>query len=526
MSADVGSVSRVPCPHCGGSHRVGLRRCPATGRPLGGDQRLIGQLIDRRYRVVRFLGEGPLGAVYKAEHVTVGKQVALRILPSAFLERPVVLHRFFREARLMSSVNHLRLQQLLDAGLAPEGVAYMAYQYVRGRSFTSVLAEEAPLALSRASTIICQVLEGLEAIHESGFVHRALAPDSVLLQTTASGAEQALLTNFGAAALEADGAIDILSRLAARISPLYLAPERLRGEPPDRREDIFAAGVLLAASLSPAGVPRFGSDLIVAGIPPTVEAIVARATHPGVNARFGAASEMRAALRPYATQSQEEPSSATRTHVSDLRALARRERALGTPPARLRFSVAGDGDISKIEGDLGGSIVRAMHTLLPAAWPELQRRVPGLEKARDAKGAELAVPVLLIAAALEEGDTLLGAGDRLFCSAVGEQAARTELIADLKRREQRLTPEFFFDQMAREWAERIGRGTARVSQTGRGYGRLEIRDQEDPSLAVCACLTGILSATLTALGAHGVEVNKTACEAVGDPACVYSATWS
>lgn len=521
MVSDEG-VSKVSCLHCGGSHRLGMRRCPATGRALGGDPRLIGQLIDKRYRLVRLLGDGPFGAVYKAEHITVGRQVSLRILPAALLAHPVALNRFFREARLMSSVSHGRLHPLLDAGLAPEGVAYVAYQYVRGRSMSVTLAQDAPLTLEKAATLTCHILEGLEAIHSSGFVHRALAPESVLLQTTASGHEQALLTNFGAAALEDDGPGEHLNA-ALWVTEIYAPPERRRGDPPDRREDIFSAGVLLAAMLSPAGVPRTGGDLIAAGVPPVIEAIVARAVHPVVAARFASAAEMRAALRPFARHGYDEPSSATRTHISDLRALARRERALGILPSRMRLGA--QGRRVECDGPLGLSLLRATHDQTPPPGrAELLRRVPGLERVLEGGQVPASIPLVLLAATLEEGDSLSQANDRLFCTSVGEHAARS-MLGSLRGEHGSVTPEFFLDFVAPVWARKLSQGVARVTHVGRGYGRLEVRDQAEPSLAVCACLTGLLAESLTQLGAHSIEINKTSCEAVGDPACVYSATW-
>lgn len=507
-----------------------MRRCPSTGRALGGDARLIGQLIDKRYRVVRLLGDGPFGAVYKAEHVTVGRNVALRILPAALLEHPVALNRFFREARLMSSVSQRRLQPLLDAGLSSEGVAYVAYQYVRGRSLGAALANEAPFTVDRSATTIAQVLEGLEAIHTSGFVHRALAPDSVLMQITASGVEQVLLTNFGAAALEERGTplAGSTSRPGIFVPAPYVPPERRREAAPDRREDIYAAGVMLAACLSRAGVPRFGGDLLASNVPPTIEAIVARAVHPSPMARFSSAAEMRGALLPYTAIDEDEPASATKTHISDLRALARRERALGTLPSRIRLGVLDAASRrSTLDGVFGSAIARSLGAMLPQAWRELCARVPGLEALleRDPNDAS-DVPAVILAAALEEADALGGAGDRLFCSMVGERAARQGLVASLRSEEGGITPEFFFDQIAPSWSTRLLQGVARASQVGRGYGRIEVRDQEEPSLALCSCLTGILGEALGSLGPRTVEVNKTSCESVGDPACVYSATWS
>lgn len=505
-----------------------MRRCPSTGRALGGDTRLIGQLIDKRYRVVRLLGDGPFGAVYKAEHVTVGRYVALRILPPALLEHPVALHRFFHEARLMSSVSHRRLQPMLDAGLSAEGVAYVAYQYVRGRSLAAALASEAPLAVEKAVLLVAQVLEGLEAIHQSGFVHRALSPDSVLMQVTASGIEQALLTNFGAAALE-ERSTDTLATATAPpptifVPAPYVPPERKKGAPPDRREDIYAAGVMLAACLSPAGVPRYGGDLLAARVPATIEAVVARATSASVGARYASASEMRACLTPFAVLEEDEPASATKTHISDLRALSRRERALGTLPSRLRLG--SDGALAIADREICGPIARALVAMLPPRLSrELDQRVPALLALADRTRTE-PVPLVVLAAALEEADAIGGANDRLFCSTVGERAGRDELVARMLASQRGITPEFFLDQIATEWAHRLGHGVCRTSQVGRGYGRIEVRDQEEPCLAVCSCLTGLFAEALTALGGRGVEINKTACESVGDSACVYSATWS
>jgi serine/threonine-protein kinase len=509
-----------------------MRRCPLTGRALGGDTRLIGQLIDKRYRIVRLLGDGPFGAVYKAEHVTVGRQVALRVLPSSLLAHPVVLNRFFREARLMSSVNHARLQPLLDAGLSAEGVAYVAYQYVRGRSLAAALARDAPFPVAVAATLICQVLEGLEAIHQSGFVHRALAPESVLLQITARGAEHALLTNFGAAALEVDRSRPATLGAAqdAAISPsvfvpsLFIPPERTRGAPPDRREDIFAAGVMFAACLSSAGVPRSASELVAQNVPPPVEAIIARATQQSPSGRFSSAADMLSALRPYGVVDEEEPASATKTHISDLRALSRRERALGTLPSRVRLSdIEMRSESQPVDVTMAAPLLRALEKTVGASWSEIVRRVPSVEGVKLNHTAT--ITLVELAAALEEGDAVMGTNDRLLCTLVGERAARDELLAAVLEEHGRLTPELFYDQIATLWTSRLAGGNARATSVGRGYGRLEVRDQLEPTLAVCACVTGLLSEALSKLGARTVEVNKTACEAVGDPACIYTATW-
>ena len=525
-------TSKAPCLHCGGVHDDLARRCPTTGRALGGDPRLIGQLIDKRYRIVRLLGAGAFGSSYKAEHVTVGRAVALHVLPAAFLGSPVILHRFFGVARLMSSVANVRLHPLVDAGLSAEGVGYVAYAYVRGRSLASAIFREAPLPLEHAATIISDVLEGLAAIHRSGFVHRALAPESILLQASASGIERALITNFGSSALEIarfkkdplGAARDAAFAPAVLVPPAYVPPERERDVVPDPREDIFAAGVMLAACLSPGGVPRFGSDLIAQKVPGAIEAIIAKATSTHPLARFESAIEMRACLVPYAHVDSEEPASATKTHISDLRALSRRERTTSKTfgAARLEGPILAPPVF--LDGPMAHALMGALAHAAGAGWREIAERVPD---ARDALASRpgASLPLRILTAALEEADAIVGTRDRLFCWVVGQHAADT-LWGGLAAEHGPLTPELFFDQGVVPLATRLGGGSCRATNIGRGYGRLEVKDRREPSLAMCSVMTGIIGALLLRLGARDVELNKTACEATGDPSCIFTATWT
>jgi serine/threonine-protein kinase len=513
-------VSRISCPHCGATHPGDQQRCEKTGRAIGGDERLVGQLIDKRYRIVRVLGTGPFGAVYKAEHVTVGRHVALRILPSVFLQHPSALNRFFREARLMSSVAGPHIHALVDAGLSSEGLAYVAYEYVRGRSLAAALSVDAPLGLSQAATIVCDILSGLAALHESGFVHRLLSPESVLLQMSESGVEHAIVTNFGSTVVEAKihrpaslgDALEAAALPTVFVPRAYEPPERERGAPTSRREDIFAAGVILAACLSPVGMVHFGSDLLRLGVPPTIDAIATRAANPHPEARFDTAKEMRDCLLAYAYVGEDDPSSVTETHIADLRALSRRERR-----GEHRLPAASG---LVVQGVLPLAILLSLRARLGNLWGSVAAQVDGLGKLGPGP-----IPFVQLAKALEMGDVRYGTGDRLLCNVVGEAAAQSDAMVRLLAEQGPLTPELFFDQVATNWAKMLGYAKARAANVGRGYGRLELRGHPEPRLAVCACFTGILSATMARLGARNAEVNKTACEGVGDPACIYGATW-
>jgi serine/threonine protein kinase len=502
-----------------------MRRCPSTGRALGGDPRLIGQLIGKRYRVLRVLGEGPFGASYKAEHVTVGRLVSLRILRAELVTNPTVLNRFFREARLVGSVAHERLQPVVDAGLSDDGLAYVAYQYERGRTLARAFAHNAELGVKVAATLTFEILEGLEAIHNSGFVHRALMPDSVILQRGASGVEHAMLTNFGAATFESrgeEGPFSTPTRPLSFFRGPYTLPPHAYSSTPDRREDLFATGVLLAAMLSPGGIPRFGGDLIALGVPPAIEAIVNRAIQPRIDARWSSAQEMRAQLRPWAETIDDDMASVTETVVNDLRVLRNRERVLDVIPARLRL----DSSSSTMASGLAGALVRALKKETGDRWAEIVHRVPGIAKMLELTPETGPIPATPVMAALEEADSLCGVDDRLFCVMVGERAGKDELNALFQKMLGGApTPEFLFDGLSKLWPKVIGQGVPQARQVGRGYGRFEVRDQLEPSFAMCSAVAGVLKAGLEHLGAQAVEVSKTACEAVGDPACMFNVTW-
>lgn len=518
-------TSRLLCIHCGGTHPPGMRRCPSTGRALGGDPRLIGQLIGRRYRVLRVLGEGPFGASYKAEHVTVGRLVSLRILRAELVANPSVLNRFFREARLVGSVTHERLQPVIDAGLSDDGLAYVAYQYERGRSLARAFAHNTEFSFKRAATLTCEILEGLEAIHNSGFVHRALMPDSVILRRGASGIEHALLTNFGAATFEErgdDGPFSPPSRPRSFSRGPYTLPPHAYSVKPDRREDLFATGVIFSAMLSPGGIPRFGGDLIALGVPAAIEAIVARAIHPSIDARWASSREMRAQIRPYAEIVRDDIASVTETVVNDLRVLRNRERVLDVIPARLRLESSN----STMASGLAGALIRALQKETGGRWNEIAHRVPGIDKFLELTPQTGPIPATPIIAALEEADALCGVDDRLFCVIIGERAGNDELNTLFQEMLGGApTPEFLFDGLSSLWPKVIGQGIPQARQVGRGYGRFEVRDQLEPSFALCSALAGVIKAGLEHLGAQAVEVSKTACEAVGDPACMFNVTW-
>src|SRR5690606_32467093 len=137
----------------------------------------VGATLAAKYRIVRLIGQGGMGAVYKAENTALGRPVALKLLRRHLADDGVVLARFAREARAAAAVGHRHVVEVLDLGVESSGEPFLVMEYVRGKSLARVLRAEAPLSPLRAVGVLEQVLRGLAAVHARGILHRDLKPD-------------------------------------------------------------------------------------------------------------------------------------------------------------------------------------------------------------------------------------------------------------------------------------------------------------------------------------------------------------
>ena len=213
-------------------------------------------VLDGRFRVVRLLGRGGMGFVYLAEQVSLGRQVAIKVLRSDLPLTAGFSERFRREALLLSSVEHPSVVRVIDYGSHGDAPC-LVMEFVEGETLEMVLTREAPLSVDRVELLLHQLAQGLTAIHAKGIVHRDLKPDNVVLTRTAEGAEQARLLDFGIARLmsadEEGGANEKSSVTQAGIvlgTPEYVSPEQALGQPLDARSDLYALGVILYRALT------------------------------------------------------------------------------------------------------------------------------------------------------------------------------------------------------------------------------------------------------------------------------------
>ena len=257
--------------------------------------------------------------MYEAEHVELGRKLAVKILGPEHAASPGALERFRREARAVANLSHPNLVQLYDFGKSLDGRAFLVMELCVGQTLDARLGS-GELAWHEAVRIAIEAAKALEAAHAAGLVHRDLKPQNLML-TGASEAPEVKLLDFGLATALTDSekrpATDrerALRGFAIFGTPEYMAPEQVAGDPVDGRADLYALGCVLYEMLT--GAPAFEgpSSVVVMGkqlhetplaprvraparpIPRAVEAVVLQAMAKSPAGRFPTAAAMRTAL--------------------------------------------------------------------------------------------------------------------------------------------------------------------------------------------------------------------------------------
>jgi len=234
-----------------------------TPVPLDGDgSELLGMVVDGRYRLDAPLGRGGMGLVYRATHVGLRRQVAVKILHPSLAASPEVRNRFEREALAVGRVDHPNCVATYDVGRLPDGSLYLAMELLEGRSLADVLEAEGQISPGRALHILAHMLRGLGSIHQAGLIHRDIKPENIFLVRHGEDMDFAKILDFGIAKpisgeLSDDG-VRLTQAGMAFGTPIYMAPEQALGNPMDGRADLYAAAVVAYEMLC--GQPPFYSD--------------------------------------------------------------------------------------------------------------------------------------------------------------------------------------------------------------------------------------------------------------------------
>ncbi len=203
--------------------------------------------IAGKYQLGRMLGEGGMGSVYEAEHIGLGKRVAIKLLSENYAEDETFVKRFRREARALAAVQHDNVVQVTDTGTDDEGVPFIVMELLDGEPLASVLRRERALPVETSADIAAQVLAGLSAAHRKGIIHRDLKPANVFLATNEEGVTRVKVLDFGISKFATDRTnLNVTAEGAVIGTPAFMSPEQVKGiTDADLRMDLYAVGVML-----------------------------------------------------------------------------------------------------------------------------------------------------------------------------------------------------------------------------------------------------------------------------------------
>jgi serine/threonine-protein kinase len=277
---------------------------------------LVGVALLGRYQVLERIGDGGMGTVYMAEHTTILKKFAVKVLSAELSLRPDHVDRFMREARSASMINHPNVVEITDFGKTPDGQPFFVMEYLQGKDLAQIVGEDGPMNWKRVRPVALQICNALQAAHEQGIVHRDMKPGNIVLVKRGNNPDHVKVLDFGIAKVlgqetEAKG----LTQSGMVVgTPEYMSPEQGWGQPVDHRGDIYALGVMMYELLT-GKIPFTGTTMMEVlnrhmfevpdvkhpNIPDEVGAIILKAMQKDRSLRFQSMNELSAAIEAVGT---------------------------------------------------------------------------------------------------------------------------------------------------------------------------------------------------------------------------------
>jgi serine/threonine protein kinase len=239
-----------------------------------------GAIIGGAYRIISLIGRGGMGEVYLAEHITLGKRCALKLIPPDQVTE-MGWRRFQQEARAIARLEHINLVKVSDLGIHEGCLPFYAMEYIEGETLSDMLARRGPMPLKSALEIFMQICDGVHDAHKAGVVHRDLKPANIIVSQAANGKLTVKVLDFGLAKInQQDREKQSLTSVGEIFgSPFYMSPEQCAGEKVDNRSDIYSLGCTLFECLT--GRPPFDGILAAAIVfnhqesnPPTLASLL------------------------------------------------------------------------------------------------------------------------------------------------------------------------------------------------------------------------------------------------------------
>jgi len=237
------------CGACAAEVQLEDTFCPRCGGPI--TDPFIGTIVGERYRIVSRIGVGGMGAVYRAEHTMMRRDLAIKVLLPELGGKEEFARRFEREAESASRLTHPNIITVTDFGRTAEGSLFLVMEFLAGESLSEAIAA-GPMAPERALGIMRQILRALEHAHAAGVVHRDLKPENIMLVEREGQRDVVKILDFGIAKVtQPQSGGEALTQAGVIFgTPEYLSPEQALGEAVDARADIYAAGIILYEMLA------------------------------------------------------------------------------------------------------------------------------------------------------------------------------------------------------------------------------------------------------------------------------------
>ena len=263
------------------------------------------------YRIEAVIAQGGMGTVYHAEHIRLGRSVALKVLDSEYEDRRELLSRFITEARAVNQIDQENIVEITDfIEDRSSGLYAIVMEHLHGVDLLELLGDGTALNLSRAVAIATQIASALEAAHQSGIIHRDLKPDNIFLADRHGRRNFVKILDFGVAKLLKD---QVEVNLSAHKTtpgtmlgtPQYMSPEQACGNPVDHRTDLYGLGVILYQMVT-GRVPFkgkniaeiVGKQMTAAPLPPNRYADLPQTVPPRLEALILACLEKEPEARP------------------------------------------------------------------------------------------------------------------------------------------------------------------------------------------------------------------------------------
>lgn len=255
-----------------------------------------GEIFGGRYTVIKLIGKGGMGSIYRVFDNTLKEEVALKLLLPQFAKDPMIVERFLNEARIARKLSHPNIVRVHDIGIAGN-ILYISMEFIEGKSLRGILDSLSPgqrLPLKYLLNYFDQLCSALEYAHQFT-VHRDIKPENVMIAPQ----DIVKLMDFGISKLVADTRLTGVSVVMG--TPFYMSPEQIRNSRDvDARSDIYSCGIMLYEILTgqvPTGIPKPASEL-VKELPPELDKIVEKCIQPDPKDRFQSVTELKKALEP------------------------------------------------------------------------------------------------------------------------------------------------------------------------------------------------------------------------------------